>query len=88
MDAIALSGIIIWNLIVFAIYGTDKYRAKNVRGRVSEKTLILCAFLMGAMGAFIGMVTFRHKTRKRRFKIAIPLAFLVNLVLFILIGRM
>lgn len=74
----AVYAIAAWNIIVFAIYGIDKYRAKKNRWRISEQTLILTALLMGGFGALVGMRWFRHKTKNMKFKILIPLAVLIN----------
>ena len=75
--------IIIWNIIVFAIYGIDKKNARNNKRRVSEKTLIGMAFLDGGIGAFLGMRIFRHKTRVLKFRILVPLSVFINLVVFV-----
>ena len=72
--------ILVWNLIVFLLYGTDKGRAKTGNRRISEKTLLLTAFLMGGVGAFLGMVLFRHKTKHWKFKILLPLFVVLNIV--------
>jgi len=60
----------IWNITVFAIYGIDKHKAVRGSRRISEKTLLLTAALMGGLGALFGMVVFRHnktcKVRRRR----------------------
>lgn len=79
MEVEILLGIAIWNIIVFALFGIDKQKAKRGKWRISERTLILCAFLMGAPGAGAGMSVFRHKTKKPLFRICIPLAVIVNL---------
>ncbi len=73
---LALLGI--WNVVVFLLYGIDKWCAVNDKWRISEKTLVGSAFLMGALGAILGMKTFRHKTKKKMFKALIALALLVN----------
>ena len=80
MDRIEIISIILaaWNLIVFAIYGIDKYKAKRNRQRISESSLLLSAALMGGVGAFIGMSVFRHKTKHWKFKIGVPLLILLN----------
>ena len=78
-EIIALSSLALWNILTFAMFGADKSRAKNNKWRISESTLILCAFLMGGAGAFIGMRTFRHKTKHLRFKLLLPLAIIVNI---------
>lgn len=77
----------VWNAVVFTLYGIDKWCAINDKWRISEKTLIGSAFLMGAVGAILGMKTFRHKTKKKMFKAMIALAFLVNAGVLFLIER-
>ena len=68
----------IWNIIVFALYGTDKNKARSNKQRIREATLISCAFLMGGIGALLGMSVFRHKTKRMKFKLLIPLAVFTN----------
>lgn len=77
----------VWNAVVFSLYGIDKWCAKNDKWRISEKTLIGAAFLMGAVGAILGMKTFRHKTRKKMFSLLVALAFLVNVAVLFLFER-
>ncbi|NLA73137.1 MAG: DUF1294 domain-containing protein [Clostridiales bacterium] len=72
--------LIIWNALVFIIYGIDKRKAINNKYRIKEFTLILLAFLMGAAGAITGMEVFHHKTKKTKFKILVPLALLFNII--------
>ena len=67
-----------WNGIVCLLYGIDKYKAIKNQWRISEKLLIGLAFLMGGLGAFFGMLLFRHKTKQLKFKILVPLALLLN----------
>ena len=68
----ALVYILIINLIAFAAYGIDKAKARNGTRRIPEKTLIGLAAFGGAIGALIGMLAFRHKTRKIKFTITVP----------------
>ena len=70
--------LIIWNIITFAMYGIDKRRAVKGKWRISEKTLITSAFLMGGVGAITGMRFFHHKTKHNKFAILIPLAVVFN----------
>ena len=63
----------VWNLAVAIIYGIDKLLARAGRRRISEATLLFCAFLLGGLGAILGMVLFNHKTSKTRFRILVPL---------------
>ncbi|PXV65515.1 uncharacterized membrane protein YsdA (DUF1294 family) [Dysgonomonas alginatilytica] len=74
--------LIIWNIVVFFLYGLDKRKAKTNKYRISEKTLLLSSFLWGATGAFLGMHVFRHKTKHAKFKILIPIFLVLNCVCF------
>ena len=69
--------LLIINIITFIIYGIDKYKSIKHKYRISEKTLIILAILGGSFGAFLGMITFHHKTQKRVFIILIPLIMLI-----------
>ncbi len=62
-------GTFIMSLLTFLIYGFDKHRAIKNKHRISEKTLLVLAFLLGAMGAILGMVVFKHKTTRLKFKV-------------------
>jgi len=76
--AYVVTAIIVWNIIVFVLYGVDKGKAKKHKWRISEATLIISAFLMGGIGALLGMGVFRHKTKHLKFKLLIPLAVIIN----------
>lgn len=74
------------NLAVLALYGVDKRRARLRQRRIPERTLLLSA-LVCPVGALAGMGVFRHKTRKPRFVVAVPLfAALHAAVLIALLG--
>ena len=71
---------LIWNIIVALIYGIDKMLAKAHKRRIRELTLLLCAFAMGGLGAMFGMVLFNHKTSKMKFRIFVPLAIIIQVI--------
>lgn len=52
---------------------SDKEKAKQERWRTPEATLWRIAMLGGAIGSYIGMKMFRHKTKHRLFAIGFPL---------------
>ena len=68
--------LLIINIITFIIYGIDKYKSIKHKYRISENTLIILAILGGPLGAFLGMITFHHKTKKKKF-IIIPIILLI-----------
>ena len=69
--------LLIINIITFIIYGIDKYKSIKHKYRISEATLIILAILGGSVGAFFGMITFHHKTKKKKFIILIPIIMLI-----------
>nr|WP_092073967.1 DUF1294 domain-containing protein [Dendrosporobacter quercicolus]NSL47834.1 DUF1294 domain-containing protein [Dendrosporobacter quercicolus DSM 1736]SDM74274.1 Uncharacterized membrane protein YsdA, DUF1294 family [Dendrosporobacter quercicolus] len=70
---------VIWNTIAFFRMGADKNYAKTGRARIPERTFFLWAALFGAAGIWGGMLFFRHKTRHRSFRIAIPALLALNI---------
>ena len=64
---------IVINLLTFLLYGLDKYKAIRQEWRIPERALLLMAFVGGAFGALSAMRIFRHKTKKGRFRLMIPL---------------
>lgn len=78
--------ILIWylaviNIITWLTFGLDKWKAKAGRRRIPEKTLLGMALIGGAAGAIAGMMLFRHKTRKAKFFISVPVMFVVHCVI-------
>jgi len=78
---VVVAVVILWNIITFAMYGIDKRKAQKKKWRISESTLILCAFLMGGAGALGGMSVFRHKTNHLKFKLLVPIALAMNIAI-------
>ena len=75
--------ILLWNVFVFLLYGYDKRRAKKDKRRVPEKTLLVCAAVFGALGAFAGMQVFHHKTKKKRFNILVPVLLILQIAVLV-----
>ncbi len=74
--------LLVWNIIVFLIYGLDKLKSIINGWRISEKMLITSAVMAGGIGAAVGMLVFRHKIRKKRFFAASAAGIAVLSVLF------
>lgn len=77
--------LIIINLVVFITYYIDKRKAVKQKYRISEQTLLILAAIGGAFGAFAAMQIFRHKTKKPKFFITIPLFCIMWLIIIIFI---
>ena len=67
------------NVLTFAVYGVDKWKARQGRWRVPEATLLGLAALGGSVGAWVAMQLFRHKTKKNKFRYGVPIMFVLQL---------
>ena len=61
--------IILMSITAFLGMGIDKRKARQHKHRISEKTLWILALLGGAIGSYLGMIFFRHKTKHLNFRI-------------------
>ena len=77
--------LIIINLIAVVVTIHDKLAAVRGGWRVKERTLLLLAALGGAPLMYLMMLIIRHKTRKLKFMLGIPLIFLSELVIVYLV---
>ena len=84
--AAALAALTAVNIAGFAVCAADKRAAVHNRRRVRESTLFALALIGGAAGVYIAMLAFRHKTRKIKFSVLIPIVLLAQaaLILWIL----
>lgn len=75
----------VMSLLGFVLMGVDKLLAKWQKRRISEKTLLSVAALGGALGSWIAMLLFRHKTKHKAFSWGIPLLTVLHFILFLAI---
>lgn len=73
---------IVINIIGFLAMGLDKAKAKAGAWRIPEKTLFGIALFGGGLGVWLGMNSFRHKTKHWYFKYGVPVTFFVELIAF------
>lgn len=74
MNAALLIILGVLNLWTFLAYGLDKRSAKWNADRTPESTLLLLAAVGGAVGAWLGVRLFRHKSNKKSFLIPLIVA--------------
>ena len=65
--------LLVMNSIGYVTMGRDKAYARRNKRRVPEARLFGIALLGGALGIYIGMYQFHHKTKHLSFRIGIPL---------------
>ena len=75
------------NILAFAAMGRDKRRAERGERRTPEATLLSLAVLGGSAGALLGMLLFRHKTKKSAFFLGVPVILAVQIALALLLHR-
>ncbi len=76
--------LVIINFLGFIIMGIDKLKAKRGSRRIPENTLFMFTILGGGVGTILGMYIFRHKTKKKKFTVGMPIILILEILLFIL----
>ena len=78
---------ILWNVVVFGIYATDKIKAISGDYRIPEKTLLWLLVTGGGFGAVVGIFGIRHKINKPKFTVlsitALMVYFTIAYALFV-----
>ena len=64
--------LLIINAAAFLLMLADKHFARRKLWRIPENIFLLFALLGGSVGILAAMYTFRHKTRKPKFYICVP----------------
>ncbi|WP_411168072.1 DUF1294 domain-containing protein [Clostridium sp. MB05] len=73
------------NLIAFIVIYTDKQKAIRKKWRIKESTIIFLSLMGGSIGTYIGMYTFRHKTKHLKFTLGVPMIILAQVLAYIFI---
>ena len=84
---IYINYLILINLIAFFVYAYDKLMAKMKKSRVRETTLLSLSIFGGALGGFICMILFNHKTKVKRFIIINILMILLYVGIYYYFGE-
>ncbi|ASW73265.1 hypothetical protein IQ37_04040 [Chryseobacterium piperi] len=69
------------NILTLICFGYDKFLAKNYKKRISENRLLIFSFIGGTIGAFLGIVIFRHKISKKAFLLKLGIVTRVQVIL-------
>lgn len=75
------------SVFAFIITVFDKARAMRGGWRVKEATLLFVSALGGSFAMLITMLLIRHKIRKKKFMVGIPLIIAAQLALAVVIWR-
>lgn len=77
--------LIIINIVAVIVTVHDKRSAVKGNWRVKENTLLLIAALGGSPAMYITMLLIRHKTKKMKFMLGIPLILIAELAVIYLV---
>lgn len=75
--------LILINLITFCVFAYDKKQAKCGGWRIKEKTLLLLCAAGGSFGGLTAMYTCRHKTKKPKFYLGVPVLLFCNILMIV-----
>ena len=70
------------NLVGIFVMYSDKKKSKRGKWRTPENNIFAIAIAYGALGIFMGMRLFRHKTKHNKFVVGIPLILIVEIFIF------
>lgn len=78
------------NALGLLLMRIDKKNAVHRRWRIPELALLTVAAIGGGLGSLAGMYLFRHKTRKTRFTVGLPILIVLHILLLwkLLIGSL
>lgn len=79
---------ILMNIIGIMVMYLDKRKAKNKKWRISENSLIFIAIFGGSIGILFGMIFFKHKLNKSKFKYGVPFIYVIQKLVTIMITHM
>ena len=87
MKSVFLVYVLVVSIIAFILYGVDKSRAKNGKWRISEDVLLGIAVIGGSIGAILGMLVFRHKTKHWYFRYGLWIILALQIILVLVFHK-
>ena len=86
---ILIGYVVMINVIAYIMMCFDKYQSKKKGQRISENSLLFLAFILGSLGIYMGMkAPMYHKATKAKFKIGVPLLFILNMICIYVCSRL
>ena len=88
MFYVAVVILLVMNTLAFYLMRKDKKQARHGKERIPERTLLLVSAFFGGLGGCLAMYIYHHKTRHLKFALGLPLLFLLQVYLILmLIGK-
>lgn len=90
IDTVGIKNILLYLIIInvlgFFAMGIDKWKAKHGKWRIPENSLFMYTLLGGGIGTIFGMYFFRHKTKKIKFIVGMPIILISEIAIIIIMG--
>ena len=74
--------LIIINILCLILIIIDKILAIKKKQRISEFHLLTTALFGGSIGTLLGMILVRHKIRKLKFLLLVPLSLILHILIY------
>lgn len=69
--------------MAFVMMKVDKFQAQRRGQRIPEKNLWTVAIFGGGIGAYLGMMAFRHKTKHTNFRVGFLILAMLDILILI-----
>ena len=79
--------LLIINALAYLLFGIDKSKASKRQWRIKESYLLGVCSIGGAIGGILGMKSFRHKTKKPKFSLGVPIMAACQIALYIILVK-
>ena len=83
MNIFVLVYLLLISVIAVIVTVVDKFKAVHHRWRISEAALLIISALGGGAAMYITMLIVRHKTRKLKFMLGIPLIVVIEFLAYL-----
>ena len=74
--------LIIINILCLILIIIDKILAIKKKQRISEFHLLTITLFGGSIGTLLGMILVRHKIRKLKFLLLVPLSLILHILIY------
>lgn len=74
--------LIIINILCLILMIIDKILAIKKKQRISEFHLLTITLFGGSIGTLLGMILVRHKIRKLKFLLLVPLSLILHILIY------
>lgn len=88
--AVFIAYLVLANIGTFVMFGIDKKIKReagrnNKKRRINEDLMLFLCFPLSCVGGLLGMVFFHNKTKKKKFRIGLPVMVITEALLYVML---